>query len=54
MTQIRIRRCNGNKQAWAAVTGPNDWLITTSLSLDRLVASVSDRYPDAQITVQVQ
>lgn len=42
--QISIRRCNGNRDCWAAVCGPNDFLMATSYSLDQLVSLIHQRH----------
>ena len=41
---IRIRRCNGNRDCWAAVCGDHDWLMATSYSLDALVKIIRQRH----------
>lgn len=48
---IRIRRCNGNKDAWASVCGKNDFLMATSYSLDSLIATITLRHPGQQISI---
>lgn len=48
---IRIRRCNGNRNAWAAVIGPSDWPITTALSLGALVERLRVSHPSYEILI---
>ena len=48
---IRIRRCQGNRDCWAAVCGKNDFLMATSYSLDRLLEIITERHPGQKIRV---
>lgn len=43
MAEIRIRKCKGNKDCWAAVLGPNEWLMATAYSLDTLLKILDER-----------
>lgn len=49
--QVCIRRCNGNKDCWAAVCGEHDFLMATSYSLDTLVKIIGERHPGQAIAV---
>jgi hypothetical protein len=49
--KIRIRRCNGNKDCWAAVCGAHDFLMATSYSLDDLLRIIKQRHPGQRIAV---
>lgn len=48
---ITIRRCDGNKDCWAAVCG-NSFLMATSYSLDALVRIVTERHGSQKITIE--
>jgi hypothetical protein len=48
---IRIRRCQGNRDCWAAVCGKHDFLMATSYSLDRLLEIIAERHPGQKIRV---
>lgn len=48
---IRIRRCQGNRDCWAAVCGQHDFLMATGYSLDSLLKLVAERHPGQKIRV---
>lgn len=41
---VTIRRCSGNRDCWAAVCGPNEFLMATSYRLDALILLVIERH----------
>lgn len=53
MSTITIRRCNGNRDAWAAGVGESEMFLTTGLSLDELIKRVEERWmkPDDEIVI---
>lgn len=54
---ILIRRCSGNRDAWGAFVGVNDFIVATSLSLDTLVEIIVERHANVggalQVTLQL-
>ena len=49
---ITIRRCRGNRQAWAACWADTNLLITTAIGLGRLVEAMRERFPQSAISVE--
>jgi hypothetical protein len=50
--QIKVRRCEGNKNCWAAFCGPDEFLMETSYSLDRLIENLTERHGAQTISLE--
>lgn len=48
---ITIRRCKGNRDCWAAVCGPSEFLMATSYRLDDLILLVLARHGRQKINL---